>query len=165
MKMPQIACASFLALTLIVLSIPSSGQDTMPDDPYVDSIKIVKDRELLIKNLLLIVNDQSSSKLFNGSLNRAIFSLGEIRSTESVASLAKNLSFLPEVKSGQRVSISPLLTEEYYPSAAALIKIGEPSDITPQLIKKISSSDNEIDWALSSWVLISLYGKASAIQH
>ena len=165
-------CATFLFVgTQSLLPTPTLAQDTTPkavakENPVskVDSAAIQRERQSTIKSLLSVVNDESSDKSLGGSLSQALFSLGEIRAVEGVASLAQHLSFLGEVLPNQRVSVSPQLTEKYYVSAVALVKVGEPSDVVQEMTRKIATTDSKLDWALASWVLMQLRGKEATTQ-
>ena len=63
------------------------------EKPTIDAVKIYNDRKATIATLLSTLNS-SNDEAFDGSLHRAIDSLGTVRAVEGVQPLVAHLSFL-----------------------------------------------------------------------
>ena len=157
------SCSIFLVVALVSSKLAWAQPKTEDETLQVDAVKIYKDREDTIAKLLLVLKN-SDDKTYDGSLHRAIDSLGQIRAKEGVKPIAARLSFLPEVVLTRQLTLSPWETERYYPSASALFLIGDPSDVVPQMTDIIYFSEDKVDWALSCWVLMKVQGKDATIK-
>ena len=112
----------------------------------------------ITKGLVGIVEDTTSDQSFNGALYRAITLLGEYRAAEGTNALASRLTYLP-VK-GDFVPQIEGEYEAYYPSAKALVSIGQAA--VDAMIQKVGGSENEQERALATWVLVKIEGKEQA---
>jgi len=119
-----------------------------------------------ITELIAIVEYSGSVNYDGGGKANAIHLLSEYRAPEAVRTLTKHLAFLPVNTSG--IFLEPMQTQQYYPCARALVKIGEPSGVTDAMIRTIydSTHDETANRAkareLACWVLLSIHGKDQA---
>jgi hypothetical protein len=81
-----------------------------------------------------------------------------MRASESVLLLSEILASCSELDTDNS---SNNKTAHYYFSAAALVKIGNPSIDT--MLSKIKYSKNELERELASWVIMEIEGKEQAI--
>lgn len=119
------------------------------------------ERSARVEELISIVQHGNDDAPVGGSEHSAILLLGEYRATEAVPILAEHLLFLP--KPGRLVATEMLETSTYYPCAAALVKIGQPSGVVRLMLRKIALSPQEQERNLAAWVMMKIQGKEQAL--
>lgn len=115
-------------------------------------------RELIIKKLVGIVNDEKVDQSYNGPFYRAVELLGIYRATECIFTLTDRITYLPS--GNEFMPIIKSEYEDYYPCASALVSIGEPS--VYYMISKIGAPGNDLQRELATWVVVKIEGKENA---
>lgn len=119
-----------------------------------------KDR---VAELISLVERDDIDASLGGPQHIAITLLGRYRAKEAVPALSRRLMYLPEYKAGTLPVSETGLTQMYYPCAAALVEIGQPSPVVLEMSSKIQRSANREERELAAWVIMQIQGSAQSI--
>ena len=119
-----------------------------------------------IFELVEIIKDPKNEQKID-VVKRAIFCLGELRAVEATNALIDRLIYpydkpiLDEWTIGHNARAETRSVEEWYPAAAALIKIGRPC--LPSVLAKVSQTDDGTEIAVCSHILNTLCKKEELV--
>jgi hypothetical protein len=116
-----------------------------------------------IAELISLVERNDIDASLGGSQHIAITLLGRYRAKEAVPALARRLMYLPEFKPGTAPMSETGITQMYYPCAAALVEIGQPSPVIAEMTNKIQNSADADERNLAAWVIMQVQGSAQAM--
>lgn len=102
--------------------------------------------------------DTIRDSMYHGTLHLVIESLGRLHAAEAITDLIPYLLFVPK----EFVTEELIQTQEYYPTAVALARIGQPA---LSFMDSILIVRNEPDEAkkLAAWVIMKITGKEAAV--
>lgn len=123
-------------------------------------VRIPAQRAATIRSLIAIVRNKKPDRKYlwyRGPHHRAIALLGELRATEAIPCLLKELMYAPEGVEGDET----LPSEYYYVAAPALVKIGSPA--INRLVLEIRNSKDIKRRNLAAWIIMEIDGKQQAL--
>jgi hypothetical protein len=123
----------------------------------------LQERKDKIQELISLLDRNDIDPTLGGPQHIAVTLLGRYRAVEAVKPLARHLMYLPDESPTRRVKISATgVTQMYYPCAAALVEIGEPSPVIDEMLQKVEFSNDKEERDLATWVIMQVQGPGQA---
>jgi len=116
-----------------------------------------------IAELISIIERDDIDSTLGGPRHIAVTLIGRYRAKDAVPALSKRLMYLPDYKPGSSPMSETGITQMYYPCAAALVEIGQPSTVVTEMSKIIQSSANSDERDLACWVIMQIQGSGQSV--